>query len=320
MLRAAQPRYALDAPTLPACTATPAYGLPVVSRTRQAATLVSLSTAAITATAGLALTAPAAVADSASTAQASAARAAQPFSTTAQADGATTTDADGPAAARAKALGVARDQAATGPQNPAFDNRRAGLGTSEQAVRQYATNQFVARFTAQEQARKKNNGKTPAGTVTDGLASIIYPGGVPANPTYVNPVPDHRYAISAGFGATGIWVPYHTGQDFAAPTGTPVVAITDAIVGAPLTDSWPGTHVVLHFADGTSVVYAHLNDATVKPGQLVKAGELIGHVGNTGNSFGSHLHLDLSPKGTIPGDFYASVDPRAWLASHGVQI
>nr|WP_242681439.1 M23 family metallopeptidase [Tessaracoccus sp. SD287] len=124
--------------------------------------------------------------------------------------------------------------------------------------------------------------------------------------------------MSAYFGKTGLWSRYHTGQDFAAPTGTPVYAASSGIVGQSRAGGWAGVHLVVNHANGGSTLYAHLSGKAVSPGQPVKAGQLIGYVGNTGNSYGAHLHFEYYPAGALPGDVYSASDPMAWLRSIGV--
>lgn len=132
------------------------------------------------------------------------------------------------------------------------------------------------------------------------------------------PLRPGTYSLSAYFGKTGIWARYHTGQDFAARVGTPVYAASSGIVAQSRAGGWAGTHVVLNHGNGGSTLYAHLSGKVVSPGQPVRAGQLIGYVGNTGNSYGAHLHFEYYPAGTLPGDVYSAADPMAWLRSLGV--
>jgi len=85
--------------------------------------------------------------------------------------------------------------------------------------------------------------------------------------------------------------------DIAAPTGTPVYALADAVV-ASLTDGGRcGIGLTLRSLDGLDWVYCHLShrDAAVQPGVLLAAGQWVGLVGSTGQSTGPHLHLGLKP-------------------------
>nr|WP_255622043.1 M23 family metallopeptidase [Tessaracoccus sp. OS52] len=125
------------------------------------------------------------------------------------------------------------------------------------------------------------------------------------------------YRVGAGFGATGSWSRYHTGQDFPAPSGTKIYAAASGIVLSPTSGSWAGINVVIQHSDG-STLYAHMSKRVVKPGQAVKAGQLIGYVGNTGNSYGPHLHFEYYKPGVTPGDVYSASNPISFLRGLGV--
>lgn len=114
---------------------------------------------------------------------------------------------------------------------------------------------------------------------------------------------------------------YHTGVDFSAPSGTPVKAVTaGTVVAGPAGGSY-GNHVIIKHTDGSYTLSAHLSakSALGQPGTTVKAGDVIGYVGSTGNSTGPHLHFELR---NDPTAYSAGVfsDPIAWLRSHGVTI
>jgi len=89
---------------------------------------------------------------------------------------------------------------------------------------------------------------------------------------------------------------YHTGVDFAVPTGTPITAATDGkVLEAATAVSWGGsygTSVVIDHGGGVRAVYAHLSRLDVKKGAKVTEGQQIGLSGNTGNSTGPHLHFE----------------------------
>ena len=88
---------------------------------------------------------------------------------------------------------------------------------------------------------------------------------------------------------------YHTGVDYAVPVGTDVLAVADGeITNANWGKSY-GTQLVQKL-DGGYFIYAHLSKTLVKPGDQVKAGQVIAKSGNTGNSTGPHLHVELRTK------------------------
>lgn len=127
-----------------------------------------------------------------------------------------------------------------------------------------------------------------------------------------------NYRIGAGFGATGSWSRYHTGQDFPAPVGTPIYAAAAGVVLSPTAGGWAGINVVIQHSNGGSTLYAHMSRKVVSSGQTVKPGQLIGYVGNTGRSFGAHLHFEYYKPGVTPGDVYSASNPMAFLRSLGV--
>lgn len=172
----------------------------------------------------------------------------------------------------------------------------------------------------QEQAKNGGSGTAPGG---DGKAPVsLSPADLQqiAKGGAALPLKPGTYSTGAYFGKTGSWARYHTGQDFPAPTGTPVYAASSGIVGGDMSASgWAGAYyVTVHHSGGGSTLYAHLSARVVSAGQAVKAGQLIGYVGNEGRSFGSHLHFEYYPAGTTPGDVYSAADPMAWLRSLGL--
>ena len=87
---------------------------------------------------------------------------------------------------------------------------------------------------------------------------------------------------------------WHKGVDFAAPTGTPVHAPADGIVRLALPNSFfNGNLVIVDHGYQLMTIYAHLNDMSVKVGDKVSQGDILGHIGTTGRSTGPHLHWGL---------------------------
>ena len=88
----------------------------------------------------------------------------------------------------------------------------------------------------------------------------------------------------------------HKGIDLAAPTGTPVYAAQDGVVakaGYGVLDRSYGNQVFLSHGNGYYTNYAHLSKITVKTGDKVVAGQVIGLCGSTGRSTGPHLHFEV---------------------------
>ncbi|MFF3837468.1 M23 family metallopeptidase [Streptomyces sp. NPDC001930] len=117
------------------------------------------------------------------------------------------------------------------------------------------------------------------------------------------------------YGQRGSWSRgYHTGQDFAVPTGTTVRSVGPGrVVTAGYGRSY-GYEVVIRHPDGHYTQYAHLSRIDVSPGQSVSAGQRIARSGATGRVTGPHLHFEVR---TTP-HFGSDVNPLAYLRGHGV--
>ena len=104
----------------------------------------------------------------------------------------------------------------------------------------------------------------------------------------------------------------HTGVDFAVSIGTPVLAVADGtIVNANWGKAY-GNQVIQKVAGGY-VIYAHLDKVRIKPGMVVKKGQIVGESGNSGNSTGPHLHLEL--RDNIQWSAGKAKDPKDLLKS-----
>lgn len=141
-----------------------------------------------------------------------------------------------------------------------------------------------------------------------------------AAPSWVDPV--KKYKLSASFAQNGgMWQSTHSGQDFAVPSGTQVVATHGGTVvkaGGNGAGDGPayGNAVVIKHGNGTYSQYAHLSKVTVHVGQIVKTGQEIAKSGNTGNSSGPHLHFEIR---TTP-NYGSAVDPVKFLRAKGVTV
>ena len=85
----------------------------------------------------------------------------------------------------------------------------------------------------------------------------------------------------------------HNGLDIGADYGTPIVAAqAGQVISAEYHWSW-GNNVLIWHNQDYSTRYAHCSSLAVTPGQYVEQGQTIGYVGNTGYSFGYHLHFEV---------------------------
>ncbi|MGW3110930.1 M23 family metallopeptidase [Streptomyces sp. NPDC001091] len=128
-------------------------------------------------------------------------------------------------------------------------------------------------------------------------------------------LPTSSYTITSTFGQAGaLWSSgYHTGLDFAAPTGTLIKAVHSGTITEA---GWAGAYgyrTILTLDDGTELWFCHQSSINVSTGQKVSTGEVIGRVGATGNVTGAHLHLEVHPGGQPTG-----IDPGAWLRGKGL--
>lgn len=126
-------------------------------------------------------------------------------------------------------------------------------------------------------------------------------------------VPTSGYHLTARFGqSSGLWSHYHTGLDFAAPSGTPIVAVANGVITFAGYDGSYGLKTIEVLPDGTEIWYCHQSDIGIAVGEKVVQGAQIGRVGSTGNVTGPHVHIEVRPGGGDP------VDPYPAFLYHGV--
>lgn len=115
-------------------------------------------------------------------------------------------------------------------------------------------------------------------------------------------LPLQEYQFTSPYGMR--WGQLHAGVDLAAPEGAPYKAVHDGTVKLAQYYGGYGYAVIVDHGNGVETIYGHSSKLLVKPGQQVKAGDTLGLVGNTGHSYGSHLHLEVhvngEPRDPIP--------------------
>jgi len=131
-------------------------------------------------------------------------------------------------------------------------------------------------------------------------------------------VPVAGYRLTARFAqSSGLWSSgKHTGLDLAGPSGTEIIAAASGTVKTAGYEGAYGNKTVIVLDDGTETEmwYAHQSRITVEEGQTVRAGDVIGYTGATGNVTGPHLHIEVRPGGGDP------VDPEQAFREHGATL
>lgn len=122
------------------------------------------------------------------------------------------------------------------------------------------------------------------------------------------PLPGHT-SISSNYGDTDGRSSGHNGIDIPAPSGTAIVAAASGTVAWANYSSSAGNWVGVTHSNGVTSVYMHMSSIGVSAGQHVSQGQYLGAVGNTGYSFGNHLHFGVTV-GTLPGNW---VNPWNYL-------
>ena len=115
---------------------------------------------------------------------------------------------------------------------------------------------------------------------------------------------------------------FHYGLDLAQPTGEPIYAAFDGVVRVSRRNRSYGHLVIIHHDNGLETYYAHMSRRLVKAGDRVSSGQQIGLCGNTGRSFGSHLHFEIrymgnaiNPENVIDCQTHDLISPVLTLTS-----
>lgn len=105
----------------------------------------------------------------------------------------------------------------------------------------------------------------------------------------------------------------HNGIDIPGPVGTPIYATADGTVGRAQRLGGYGNYVEIEHGLALQTRYGHLSQILVQPGQRVRRGDIIGLMGSTGRSTGSHLHYEVRIAG-------APMNPMQFVADDGVMV
>ena len=104
-----------------------------------------------------------------------------------------------------------------------------------------------------------------------------------------------------GYRRWGRYYQFHPGLDLNLPYGQAAHAAFDGVVRLSKMTPGYGNCVIIRHSNGLETLYGHFSELAVKPGQAVKAGDVVGYCGNTGYSFGAHLHFEIRYLG-VPFD------------------
>ena len=164
-------------------------------------------------------------------------------------------------------------------------------------------------------ASKTGNSQSigPAFRIPFGLQPQLTAGG------YVFPVYGPQVDFTDTFGGFRGDVPgnWHHGDDIFAPLGTPVLACADGTIFSVGWNNVGGNRLWLRDSQGNEFYYAHLSaySPAAKNGSRVKAGEVVGFIGNTGDAEGTpyHLHFEVHPVAYLSLGYDGAVDPTPYL-------
>jgi murein DD-endopeptidase MepM/ murein hydrolase activator NlpD len=130
-------------------------------------------------------------------------------------------------------------------------------------------------------------------------------------PALAHPMPGA--AVTSCYGMR--WGSLHAGIDLAGPVDTPIRAVADGTVeSAGWVQAGYGISVLVGHRSGYLTHYGHMNRAAVGPGEKVKAGQVIGYEGSTGDSTGPHLHFEVHRGAWNP------IDPAPWMRERGIEL
>lgn len=177
-----------------------------------------------------------------------------------------------------------------GPRQTAFDQMRA--------LRQKQKQQLMHQLELQRQQAVQFNATVPQ----SGMSVIPGQGFLSQYPLRGKLRVTSPYGVSRKGHSSK-----HTGIDWGAPLGTSIYAPAGGVVRSTRWDKIYGNQTIIDLGGGRSIMLGHQSGYTVKPGQRINPGQLIGYVGSTGWSTGPHLHFETWINNT-------PVNPLSWFA------
>lgn len=122
---------------------------------------------------------------------------------------------------------------------------------------------------------------------------------IPSDAKWLVPCKYTRFSSAFGWRIHPVYKDerFHYGVDLGGPKGTPIKATRSGKVTLAKYSSSAGYYVKIDHGDGFTSIYMHMTHYIVKKGDKVDAGEVIGYMGSTGTSTGSHLHFGITYKG-----------------------
>ncbi|MBO2534295.1 murein hydrolase activator EnvC family protein [Rummeliibacillus suwonensis] len=184
------------------------------------------------------------------------------------------------------------------------------LNISKEVEKDIAKEQARLAEVARKQAEAARNSTT---TVSNAGET----GDIPevASGTWTKPT-NGRLTSGFGWRNIGAGPEFHYGVDLANKEGTPIVAAADGVVfrASPLS-TYGNVIMITHSINGHTftTVYAHLSGYNSKVGQVVKKGQVIGYMGQTGRAYGSHLHFEIHTA-AWQGQQVGAVNPLRYIS------
>ncbi len=219
-------------------------------------------------------------------------------------------------------VGLAAGLASLVTANPALANASANadilapLRAAQAAKQQSGDEEFRQLFSSWQSMDRPAARQNLVAIARPAVTGAAIPGFAAQKVAIPSLVPVEGVKLTSDFGMR--WHPVlggrrqHKGVDLAAPTGTPIRAAADGVVGRADWFSGYGLYVSLEHGGQIETRYGHMSRLNVAAGQAVRKGDIIGYVGTTGRSTGPHLHYEVRVAGE-------AVNPMPYLQSGEIQ-